>query len=141
MAVKPAWIIGSNCYYDDDGVESQVDENTQFIEGLVTRDVSYTKEQENSDIEGLSVKRYGNVVSIFGVIKEASVTANEETILLRLADSKPAVAVRGSCMVGANHYTPGTLSYIIVGTNGIVSITSPNGGTGKAVIVDITYIV
>lgn len=114
------------------------------IADAITQSTASTKSGIVTMATGTSqifVRQYGNVVCIGGWVSNATLTANTRTKIADITGiSYPPDVVRAFCNVGANAYSVGTLSYISLSTSGELTVTSSNGGTGKAIYFDICYV-
>lgn len=113
---------------------------TKTLNSFVPKTGTFTKSQSASS-PGIFVRQYGKVVVVNGYITDVTMTANAETQIGTLSNiGLPTSAVRALCSVGANAYSMGTPSYVTILVSGAVVVTSSNGGSGKAIYFNITYI-
>lgn len=90
----------------------------------------------------LAIRQYGNVITITGYATGITLTANTETKIGDISGVPfPKEAARTVCSVGGAGYEMGTASYCVINTSGELRIRTSNGGSGKAVFFNITYIV
>ena len=54
--------------------------------------------------------------------------------------SNPASYLRSYANVGTNAYSPGTVSYLAVDTNGSISISTSQTGSNMAIYFSLTYV-
>ena len=108
---------------------------------LEVKALTFTLQNQPSATNSLLVRQSGQTVTVFGAVTGLTLTANTETTIGTISGGLlPASPVRGLCSVGSNAYTVGTLSYVAIGATGNVVITTSNGGSGKAVYFNLTYI-
>ena len=85
------------------------------------------------------VRQVGHVVAIWGFMDGLSISANTQLTFAQISGvSLPADHVRVRGAVGSNAYSPGNDAYIIVDTNGKISVTS--SGAGNTVYFNAVYI-
>ena len=113
---------------------------TKTLNSFVPKTGTFTKSQSASS-SSIFVRQYGKVVSVNGYINGVTTTANAETQIGTLSNiGLPTEHIRALCSVGANGYSMGTPSYMSISVSGAVAVTSSNGGSGKAIYFNITYI-
>lgn len=87
----------------------------------------------------LVIKQCGKVVSVNGFITGLTLTSS--TYIGKISGvSNPASYLRLYANVGWNAYSPGTVSYLTVDTDGSIGITTSETGSNKAVYFSLTYI-
>ena len=112
---------------------------TKVLDRISVKTGTFTKSQSGSTAS-FEVKRMGSICVLNGYISGVTTTANSETQIGTISGVPlPTTAVRTICSVGNASYSIGTPSYMYIGTDGGVLVTSSNGGSGKAIFVNATW--
>lgn len=98
--------------------------------------------QQSVNVSNLKIVQYGKIVVMFGFITNVNITSSNtnQTIGTIRDVPAPSTAVRTYCNVGDNAYSIGAVSYLYIGTDGIVIKTS-SAGSGKAVYLNAVWVV
>ena len=114
--------------------------DTKLMDKVTVKFGTFTKSQVGMT-NNIVVRQFGEVVTINGWVSNATLTANTATKIGEISNvTMPPEVIRTYCNVGGNAYQVGTLSYIGLGTNGEIGVTSSNGGSGKAIFFEMAYI-
>ena len=90
---------------------------------LTTKTGFVTKAQDSSAHQ-LTVKQFGNVVSVSGFVRELSLTANTAINIATISGVKmPQDTIRTVGLSGSNAYSLGTPCYIALATSGLITAT------------------
>ena len=101
--------------------------------------VSFTP--ESGVTNGFFIRKSGRIITINGYCSGITFSgANVATTLGRLNDYYPQNTVRALCAIGANAYSVGTLGYIAIDPDGLVTAKSSAAASSRNVYFSIAYI-
>lgn len=113
---------------------------TKICDSMRLKTATFTAAQSGIS-NNLFIRQRCGIVTIYGWLGNATITANTETHLGTLSGIQlPNTNIRLVGSVGSNAYTMGTASYVMIATDGKIMVTSSNGGSGKAVYFNASYI-
>ena len=120
-------------------LKSVVDElNTN----LSVKSGSLTQASGQSLSSSLTIRQSGHVIAVFGFINNVSIPTTATIDIGIIGNvSLPANAVRTVGSVGANAYSMGAPSYIVIGTDGKLSVRTSATGSNMAIFFNATWIV
>ena len=112
---------------------------TKILDMLNINALTFTKAQSASTAN-IVARRVGHVVTVNGYISGMSLASGENHIgTISVSGYLPAASVRTYCNVGANAYSVGTLSYLVMSTDGKLYITTSNTGSNKVAYFSFSY--